>query len=150
MGILFEKATKKDCETILKLLTALYSELGEESESISFLSAGLINNMLSSGKTEIYFAKSDANIIGIFTLTESQAIYAGGEYGTIDEMYIRPDYRSQKTGRKIIEFIIQAANQKGWHRIDVTTPTEIKWKRTRKFYEQNGFAFTGSKYKLKL
>lgn len=150
MEIIFEKSTEKDSETILQLLIELYSELGEERESIGFLSAELIHSMLSSGSTEIYLVKGNANVVGIFTLTESLAIYAGGKLGAIDEMYVQPDYRGKKIGEKVIGFIVETARKKGWNRIDVSAPAEAQWERTKKFYEKNGFVFTGPKYKFKL
>jgi GNAT superfamily N-acetyltransferase len=89
-------------------------------------------------------------IVGLLTLTESQSIYAGGNYGTIDEMYLLPDSRDRKIGRQFLEFIFSIAREKQWQRIDVTAPTEAKWQKTIDFYESNGFQFTGPKLKKKL
>ena len=150
MKFVIEKATENECEIILRLLTDLYLELGEEKESISYLSFDFIKQVLFSNVTEIYLAKVDTKCVGIFTLTETQAIYAGGKYGVLDEMYITPSYRREKTGQSISKFISVAAQNKKWNRIDVTAPTETKWIRTQQFYHKNGFVFTGQKFKLNL
>jgi GNAT superfamily N-acetyltransferase len=81
---------------------------------------------------------------------ESFAIYAGGNYGVIDEMYVVPDYRSRGIGQQFLAALQEFARQKKWQRIDVTAPPEEKWKRTLAFYENEGFIFTGPKLRLKL
>lgn len=148
MNFAFEKATEKETKTVIELLTKLYMELGEERESIQFLSGELIRAVLKTGNTEIYLVKCNSDIAGIFTITETQAIYAGGNYGVIDEMYIEPSYREKNAGKETIDFIRGIAESKNWKRLDVTTPTEERWKRTVAFYQKNGFIFTGQKLKF--
>ncbi len=150
ININIELADSKNIEKTLKLLTALYLELGEEKESLDYLNEELINKILATGNTHIYFGKMGVDIVGLFTLTESQAIYAGGIYGVIDEMYVLPAFRSQKIGKAFLEKIKKISIEKGWKRIDVTAPTEKKWKRTVQFYEKNDFIFTGPKLKWKV
>lgn len=145
-----EKAEPGHAPVVVDLLKRLYLELGEERESLNFLSTNLIERMLTSGATGIYLLRQAGQYIGVFTLTESQAIYAGGKYGVLDEMYIVPEQRRQKHGARILEYIGSIAKKNNWSRLDVTAPTEEKWSRTRRFYENNGFVFTGPKYKLKL
>ena len=146
-----EKASIGQTSIIIDLLKALYLELGEEETSVQFLDNGLIDKMLSSGKTDVWFAFNHNNdVVGICTLTESQALYAGGNYGVIDEMYIVPGYRSKNVGALLVDHVKEIARQKRWKRIDVTAPTEEKWKRTIAFYEKCGFTFTGPKLKLVL
>lgn len=148
MEVVFEKASGKDVEVILSMLIELYTELGEERESLTYLSGDLVTLILESRKTEIYLVKENNKVVGIFTLTESQAIYAGGKYGVIDEMYIEDSYRGKNIGKEIIRFTSAIARNKGWFRVDVTAPTEEKSDRAKKFYRNNGFVFTGPKYKL--
>ncbi len=57
MNVLIERATQKDIHSILLLLKELYSELGEEVESITFLTEEFLKDMLSSTQTEILLAK---------------------------------------------------------------------------------------------
>lgn len=150
MKFTIEKAQKKDYVIVLHLLTALYSELGEEAESLKFLSEDFLDKILQSGRTEVFLIKDEDSTIGVFTLTESHAIYAGGKYGVMDEMFIELSCRSKGVGRQVIEFSRELAKESKWKRIDVTAPTEERWERTSRFYEKNGFVFTGPKYKLRL
>ncbi len=135
----------------LNLLEALYLELGEESESIKFLSATFLKNILNSGKTVFYMISSEQiQHLGFFTLTTSQAIYAGGQYGIIDEFYILPQYRYTKIGLKIIEEIKKIGKEKGWKRIDVTAPTNSDENGVVNFYLKANFLHTGQKLKLNI
>ena len=151
MEILVERATHKDVDSIIFLLKELYLELGEESESMNFLNEEFLNHILNSEQTEIFLAKTfDHTLTGVLTLTESQSIYAGGSYALLDEMYIKPEFRSAGIGSSFIHKIKELGKKRNWKRIDVTAPTEEKWKRSVNFYEKCGFVFTGPKLKLKL
>lgn len=151
MKVTVEKATLQEISLIVSFLKELYLELGEEAESIRFLDEQFIVEILNSGKTEIYFAKLDEQkVVGILTLTECQSIYAGGKYGLLDEMFIKPEYRSTNIGSLLIDNVQIIGRERNWKRIDVTAPTEDRWKRTVDFYEKCGFVFTGPKLKLKL
>ena len=39
------------------------------------------------------------------------------------------------------------ARESRWVRVDVTAPESPRWERTRRFYEREGFTFTGPKLK---
>ncbi len=151
MEILVERATHKDIDSIIFLLKELYSELGEETESINYLNEEFLNHILNSEQTEIFLAKtSDHTLTGVLTVTESQSIYAGGTYALLDEMYIKPEFRSSGIGSSLIDKIKELGKKRNWKRIDVTAPTEERWKGSINFYEKCGFVFTGPKLKLKL
>ena len=88
----------------------------------------------------------DGKIIGMISFTESQSIYSGGIYGSIDEMYVEPQYRSSKIGHLMVEKVKKMALERKWTRIVVTAPTGDN-ERAVNFYERNGFQFTGPKLK---
>ena len=144
-----ERALAGDLDSAIQLLKELYIELGEEEDSVKYLDPELLQKLTETGMTEIYLARTDSlKTIGIMTITECQAIYAGGKYGLIDEMYIKPDFRSHSIGKQLVEKAKEIGEEKRWNRIDVTAPTEERWKRTVAFYEKSGFVFTGPKMKL--
>jgi hypothetical protein len=62
-------------------------------------------------------------------------------------MYIVPELRSRKVGEGVIEKIKEIGKGRKWKRIDVTAPSEDKWRRTVDFYKKSGFVYTGSKLK---
>lgn len=149
MMVRIEKALAEEFVVAIQLLKELYIELGEEEDSVKYLDLELLQKITSTGKTEIYLARTDNSMtVGIMTITECQSIYAGGKYGLLDEMYVLPGFRSKRIGTKLIEKAKEIGAKKGWTRIDVTAPTEERWKRTVAFYEKSGFVFTGPKMKM--
>src|SRR5207249_10371632 len=92
----------------------------------------------------------DGTTVGVATVMETFAVYAGGDYGVIDEMYVSPAHRSRGVGRRIIEAIKEHGRGRGWLRIDVTAPPEKRWERSVRFYETQGFVFTGPKFRFRL
>lgn len=102
---------------------------------------------LTSNKSFLILAKNNDETIGILTIQESFAFYANGNYGIINELYVKPDFRSKGVGEMLLNEIIKIAKTKKWKRVDVTAPLEEKWERTVNFYQQKGFQFTGPKMK---
>ena len=58
--------------------------------------------------------------VGLLTLVESFALYAGGEYGVIDEMYVRPEYRGQDVERQLLDEAVAIATRRRWFHLDIT------------------------------
>lgn len=92
--------------------------------------------------------KSGENI-GFVSLYESFALYAEGAYGTMPELYVRPKWRSNHVGNKLLNKVGEFAKSKNWHRIEVTTPPLPEFDRTLEFYQRNGFEIAGGR-KLKI
>jgi GNAT superfamily N-acetyltransferase len=97
-----------------------------------------------------FLAREGGKPVGVLTLTEHFAIYAGGRYGVIDELYVVPGRRSSGVGRRLVEAAAAFGREKGWRRIDVTAPPGAAWERSVRFYETRGFVFTGPKLRLDL
>lgn len=91
----------------------------------------------------------EADLVGFITLYESYALYAEGAFGTIPELYVRPQFRSQDIGFRLVEQAKTFGKSRGWKRLEVTTPPLPQFDRTLSFYERDGFAITGGR-KLKV
>lgn len=99
----------------------------------------------------VFAARSAANELhGILTLVESFAIYTNGPYGIINEMYVPPEDRSRGVGSRLLDAAKDFGRAKGWSRIDAKALEAERWARTRRFYEKEGFVFTGPKLKFLL
>jgi GNAT superfamily N-acetyltransferase len=135
----------------LELIRSLLIELGGEAEDAVYIDKFILNKdrLLIQKGHYIFVAKFNNEIVGVITLSECFAIYAGGLYGTINEMYVKPDYRCQNIGKRLIDEAKAFARKNKWERLDVTAPIEERWLRTIDFYENHGFGFTGEKLKFK-
>lgn len=87
--------------------------------------------------------------VGCLTLCESFALYAEGAYGTIPELYVRPELRSQHVGQQLIQAAKTFGHARQWKRLEVTTPQLPQFDRTLAFYEREGFSVAGGR-KLKM
>jgi GNAT superfamily N-acetyltransferase len=102
-------------------------------------------------KYRVFLARdgADATIQGVICLCEGYALYAEGSYGIIPEFYVRPAYRSSGVGGRLLEAAKAYGKDRGWKRLEVTTPPLPEFDRTLTFYHREGFSITGGR-KLKL
>lgn len=138
---------------VLALIEELLAELGGEGQEFAGidrhrLQADLADNV-ASGRFLALLAKDQSGTpIGVLTLSASFALYAGGEYGVIDEIYVRPDWRGQGIGEALIGEAVAMARERRWFRLEVTGPEVDSEGRVAGFYRKVGFEFTGPKLRL--
>jgi len=89
--------------------------------------------------------------LGFVALTEAHALYAGGLFGLIPEFYVRPGFRSEGIGSALVAAAKGLGRDRGWARLEVTTPPLPQFERTLHFYEAQGFEVAGGrKMKVRL
>ncbi|MBI4003124.1 MAG: GNAT family N-acetyltransferase [Nitrospira defluvii] len=113
-----------------------YSQADTETRARSWLAEGTYTALL---------AYEGEAPMGFLALCESRALYAGGAFGTIPELYVRPLCRSRKVGAMLLAEAKQVARSRGWARLEVTTPPLPQFDRTLAFYEQQGFSISGGR-----
>lgn len=104
-----------------------------------------------SGEKYFVFVAFDAGKkpAGFISLCESHALYAEGTFGIIPELYVRPEFRSNELGLRLVSQAKTFGSSRGWRRLEVTTPPLPQFDRTLAFYEREGFSITGGR-KLKV
>ena len=137
---------------VLDLVEALLAELEERPEEFAGIDRRRVVAALdATGDRFAAFLAVDARrAVGVLTLTEHVAIYAGGRYGVIDELYVAAEHRSGGAGARLVAAARTHGIRRGWRRIDVTAPPGPVWERSVRFYERLGFVFTGPKLRLDL
>jgi GNAT superfamily N-acetyltransferase len=137
---------------VLDLVGALLAELEETPGEFAGIDRGRVTEALDgAGDRFAAFLAVDAlRAVGVLTLTEHLAIYAGGRYGVIDELYVAPEHRSGGVGARLIAAARTHGIRHGWRRLDVTAPPGPAWERSVRFYEKLDFVFTGPKLRLVL
>jgi GNAT superfamily N-acetyltransferase len=110
-----------------------------------------LNDFIANGKYVVFVA-TDAMTgsgagsgAGFIALYESYSIYAAGAFGTIPELYVRPAYRLRRVGKVLLDAARAYGAQRGWTRLEVTTPPIPAFQRTLAFYEREGFAISGGR-----
>jgi len=103
--------------------------------------------LIESEKYWVFMAKdkSSGEYIGFVSIYESYALYSEGAYGTIPELYVSPEWRSNAVGSKLLKSVMEFAVKKDWRRLEVTTPPLPEFTRTLKFYESNNFKISGGR-----
>jgi len=156
MQIRTSRAQPADAATIAKLVGELLHEIetATGSKVFSFDSAGTetrARTWLINGTYTVFVAYSDNSkeVLGFLAIYESVGLYAQGAFGTIPELYVRPAFRSQGVGARLLAEARQFAKSRQWTRLEVTTPPLPQFDRTLAFYERHNFSVSGGR-KLRL
>jgi GNAT superfamily N-acetyltransferase len=78
-------------------------------------------------------AMRSGETVGLLMLYDCAAIYAGGRFGEITELYVRPDTRSHGVDARLLAEAERLGRARGWHRIEVGAPEQPEWARTLAF-----------------
>ena len=138
-----QAAQDKDVAIVSSFVHALLDELsGGKPPAIEGVTE--VAEVILAGSSVITaIAYADDDPVGVMTLNECAAIYAGGKFGEISELYVRPDMRSQGVAQQLLDHAQQEPRARGWKRIEVGAPSQPDWHRTLNFYLRNGFDEVG-------
>jgi GNAT superfamily N-acetyltransferase len=106
MDIRIETLTIHDAEIVFDWIVRLLRELGEEGDELGELARDKVLRAWKDrqNKYHVLVARNEAGeILGILTLSVAFAIYANGEYGVIDEMFVAPPFRSAGVGAQLVD-----------------------------------------------
>ncbi len=137
------KAEKDDTATVAKLVHALLDELSHgEGPTIETVTQRA-QVVLAKESVSAFIAFIDNKPVGVLTLNECAAIYAGGSFGEISELYVLPEMRSKGVAPCLLRQAQFHATAHNWARIEVGAPGQPEWQRTLNFYLRNGFVEVG-------
>ncbi len=153
-------ASTEEMGLVFALVEELLEELGPEAADLADLDRErLLATLKLAPKNDPRFLAllardENGDPVGVLTLSSAFAIYAGGEYGIIQEMYVRPGRRDRGLGERLLDAATEIAGERGWRRLDVTGPTaaavDPSAARAVRFYERHGFEHSGPKLRLLL
>ncbi|MBY4678593.1 GNAT family N-acetyltransferase [Marinobacterium arenosum] len=143
--IAIRAADPRDAIVVAMLVTELLLELApEDAAQIDGLALpALSQQLLGAGKIQALLAFEHGEPVAVLTLHECAALYAGGRFGEISELYVRPAWRASGLGQRLIDAALDIARQQRWQRLEVGAPAGQQWQRSRAFYQANGFVETG-------
>lgn len=138
-NISIRRAEASDVSTVSRFVHALLDELsGGKAPAIESVTQSAKTVLADKGVVAV-LACANEDPVGVMVLNECTAIYAGGKFGEISELYVHPDMRSQGVASHLLEAALAEARLRGWRRLEVGAPGQPAWKRTLDFYLRNGF-----------
>jgi branched-chain amino acid aminotransferase len=90
-------------------------------------------------------AGGEGGIVGVLAASWQHAIHVPGRYGTIQDLWVHPAWRSQAIGRDLLAAFYELAREEGAKRVEVGLPREDfpSLAQTEAFYSANGFVHLG-------
>ncbi len=142
-----------DCEIVAILVHELIAELTAP-QSMNVALHGLVETArdLLGGSTvwALLGETSAGDGAAVLTLNECAAIYAGGRFGEISELFVRPSFRHQGLGERLVAAAVEFGQSRSWTRLEVGAPPRPAWERTFAFYRRHGFTDVGPRLKRPL
>jgi len=150
MSITFRQAIAEDAKTIATMVVDLTKEICLLTNMQHFdidlhSTESRCRELISEGHYAGVIAESEGKAIGIVTITETYALYAGGKIGAIQEFYIEPQFRASGVGSLLIEQVQQYGKLQAWSCIELCTPPLPAFERTLNFYQKNGLIPVGGR-----
>ncbi len=148
-----QNASTNQAAEVSKLVAGLLGEIASLTNSAPFRTSRVqieknIAELISKNQIHLLVAMIGEAAVGFINLTAAYALYTGGKFGIITELYVKQDLRDQRIGALLLDAGKAFAVQQRWHRLEVTTPPLPAFERSLRFYERNGFQVTGGR-KLK-
>lgn len=143
-------ADAAEAEQVAALVGLLLSEISDRAAVPAF-GPGLpeltqtLRKMLEHGHYQALLATNGDQLLGVATVAQSHALYAGGAIGVIQEFYVDPAHRSTGVGSQMLSRIQALADRRGWHALELCTPPLPAFDRTLLFYAAHGFNPSGGR-----
>jgi GNAT superfamily N-acetyltransferase len=138
-------ASGEDAAAVAGAVEALLIELGGERPSAAALRAAARTLAEDSGAGALLVAECEGSIVGVLAASWQYAIHVPGRYGSIQDLWVHPDWRSRALGRELIFALVRQAAEVGVPRLEVGLPQEsfAQLPATERFYRENGFTPLG-------
>lgn len=155
MTFFIQKATMADTDDVALMVGELLAEIMSAINVQAFHfdlgeTTFRLRDFLEQGKYFVFVARDKHGKAAAFiALYESHALYAEGAFGTIAELYVRPEHRGHQLGLQLVSQAKSLGVSRNWTRLEVTTPPLPQFEKTLSFYEREGFSISGGR-KLKI
>jgi para-aminobenzoate synthetase len=138
-------ATADDAPAVASAVEALLIELGGERPSATALEEGARRLAEDPSAGALLVAEDDNRVVGVLAASWQYAIHVPGRYGTIQDLWVDPEWRSKALGRELVLALVRKAADAGVPRLEVGLPAEsfAGLGATERFYRENDFTPLG-------
>jgi ribosomal protein S18 acetylase RimI-like enzyme len=148
------EATEADAPAVAAAVGQLLVELSGGGPPANELEEATVDLVRDRGMGALLVAEAggEDGLVGVLAASWQQAIHVPGRYGTIQDLWVHPDWRSKAIGQDLVEAFCELAREAGAQRIEVGLPRE-NFERigaTEAFYRANGFEHLGPRMRRKL
>jgi branched-chain amino acid aminotransferase len=141
------RATIDDVPAVRAAVTELLVELGGEGPALVELEEAIRELARNRGMGALLVAEAggEDGIVGVLAASWQYAVHVPGRYGTIQDLWVHPDWRSKAIGRDLLAAFFELARDEGARRVEVGLPREgfANLAATEAFYLANGFVPLG-------
>jgi branched-chain amino acid aminotransferase len=147
-------AAEGDVATVAVAIGELLVELSGGGPAASELEAATTELVRDRGMGALLVAEArgEDGIVGVLAASWQHAVHVPGRYGTIQDLWVHPEWRSKAIGHDLVEAFCEVAREAGAQRIEVGLPREDfeRIAATEAFYRANGFEHLGPRMRRKL
>jgi branched-chain amino acid aminotransferase len=147
-------ATAADAPAVAAGLGQLLVELSGGGPAASELEEATTELVRDRGMGALLVAEAggEDGIVGVLAASWQHAVHVPGRYGTIQDLWVHPDWRSRAIGHDLVDAFCAVARDAGARRIEVGLPREDfeRIGATEAFYRANGFEHLGPRMRRKL
>jgi GNAT superfamily N-acetyltransferase len=138
-------ATVDDAPAVATAVEALLIELGGERPSAAALQKAARRLAEDPGAGALLVAEDEGAIVGVLAASWQYAIHVPGRYGTIQDLWVHPEWRSRALGRELILALVRQAAEADVPRLEVglPQPSFAQLPATERFYRENDFTPLG-------
>lgn len=142
---LVRPAVSEDLSAVALGLDRLLVELGGKRPSVEEIEVEARELIADPATGALLVAEGEGEIVGVLAASWQRAPHVPGRYGTIQDLWVNPDWRSRKVGQGLVEALAETARGQGVGRLEVGLPREsfVAIAATERFYTDNGFALLG-------
>jgi branched-chain amino acid aminotransferase len=148
------EATEADVPAVAAAVGELLVELSGGGPATSELEAATTELVRDRGMGALLVAETggEDGIVGVLAASWQHAVHVPGRYGTIQDLWVHPEWRSNAIGHDLVEAFCDLARAVGAKRIEVGLPREdfARIAATEAFYRLNGFEHLGPRMRRKL
>jgi GNAT superfamily N-acetyltransferase len=138
-------ATHDDVAAVAAAIESLLVELGGERPARTELEAAARRLVDDPSAGALFVSEADGEIVGVLAASWQHAVHVPGRYGTVQDLWVDPAWRSRAIGHDLIEALAALAHEQAIGRLEVGLPQEsfAAIRATESFYLANDFAPLG-------